>query len=95
MCLYSLSADSPHQIFISYYFHVYIYLIGITKFSVRDYCKDTKENGYLQKQFYMQEKDILNFIQTMLNVASDFAITKIEKAEEKEKIVRIYFKYFT
>ncbi len=29
----------------------------------------------------------------MLNVASDFAITKIEKAEEKEKIVRIYFKY--
>ncbi len=31
----------------------------------------------------MQEKDILNFIQTMLNVASDFAITKIEKAEEK------------
>ncbi len=39
----------------------------------------------------MQEKDILNFIQTMLNVASDFAITKIEKAEEKEKIVRIYF----
>ncbi len=52
-----------------------------------------KKNGYLQKQFYMQEKDILNFIQTMLNVASDFAITKIEKAEEQEKIVRIYFKY--
>ncbi len=41
----------------------------------------------------MQEKDILDFIQTMLNVASDFAITKIEKAEEQEKIVRIYFKY--
>ncbi len=47
----------------------------------------------MQKQFYIQEKDTLNFIQTMLNVASDFAITKIEKAEEKEKIVRIYFKY--
>ncbi len=41
----------------------------------------------------MQEKDILNFIQTMINVASDFSITKIDKAEEQEKIVRIYFKY--
>ncbi len=58
---------------------------------MRDYAKIQNKMDICKNNFICKKKDILNFIQTMLNVASDFAITKIEKAKEKEKIVRIYF----
>ncbi len=42
----------------------------------------------------MQEKDIFNFMQTILNISSYFAITKINKSKAKEtqKPIRVYLK---
>ncbi|MDI9358691.1 MAG: hypothetical protein QM528_07075 [Phycisphaerales bacterium] len=40
----------------------------------------------------MEEKDFFGFLQTMLNIAPDFAITKINKIEQ-DKEIRIYLQY--